>query len=366
MPGHCLALTFQFSAAKVLGSSGCPVSCCFLVMALSRNLITDVAGVAVGSAHDATIRSGVTVVLPPVGCVAAVDIRGGGPGTLETEALALEGTVEEVHAVVVSGGSAFGLAASAGVREWLAERGVGFAIRDARVPIVSQAILFDLLNGGDKGRLSEAYSRLGQEACQSATEADFVLGSVGAGFGATSANLRGGLGSASVAVGDQLVVGALVAANPVGAVTMGQTAHFWAHAFERDGEFGGLGAPPDWSYPPEPAPLKGGPGENTTVAIVATNARLDKRQARRLAIMAQTGLARAIHPVHSPLDGDTVYALATGGVPLDDPIYSLALVGSAAADALSRAIARAIYEAAATPEGWIAPPAYQQRFSAAE
>lgn len=335
-------------------------------MALSRNLITDVAGVAVGSAHDATIRSGVTVVLSPDGGVAAVDIRGGGPGTLETEALALDGMVDEVHAIVVSGGSAFGLAAATGVREWLAERGVGFAIRDARVPIVSQAILFDLLNGGDKEQLSEAYARLAKEACQAATDQHFDLGSVGAGFGATTANLRGGLGSASVAVGDRFVVGALVAANPVGAVTMGETAHFWAHAFERESEFGGLGGPPDWAYPPERPPLKGGPGENTTLAVVATNARLDKREARRLAIMAQTGLARAIHPVHTPLDGDTVYALATGDVPLDDPVYSLALIGSAAGNALSRAIARAIYEAAATPEDWLAPPAYQQMFPAAE
>ncbi len=334
-------------------------------MAFSRNLITDVGGVAVGSAHDATIRSGLTVVLPPAGCIAAVDIRGGGPGTLETEALALEGIVEELHGVVLSGGSAFGMVASAGVRDWLAERGLGFAIREARVPIVSQAILFDLLNGGEKSRLSEAYARLATEACRTATEAEFALGSAGAGYGATTANLRGGLGSASVVVDDRLLVGALVAANPVGTVTMGDTGHFWAHALERDAEFGGLGGPPDQAFPPGPPPLKGGPGESTTLAVVATNARLDKRQARRLAIMAQTGLARAIHPVHTPLDGDTVYALATGEVPLGDPIYSLALVGSAAADALSRAIARGIYEAEATPEDWLAPPAYQQRFSAA-
>ena len=168
-----------------------------------------------------------------------------------------------------------------------------------------------------------------------------------------------------MAVDDQLVVGALVAANPVGTVTMGDTRHFWAHALERDGEFGGLGAPPDWVHPRGPPPLKGGPGENTTLAVVATNARLDKRQARRLAIVAQTGLARAIHPVHTPLDGDTVYALGTGNVPLEDPVYSLALIGSAAADAVSRAIARAIYEAADTPEDWLAPPAYRQRFAAA-
>lgn len=331
-------------------------------MTLSRNLITDVAGVAVGSAHDATIRSGVTVVLPPAGCIAAVDIRGGGPGTLDTAALAPEGTVEEIHAIVLSGGSAFGLAAASGVRDWLTERGVGFQIREARVPIVSQAILFDLLNGGDKRHLSDAFTRLAREACQAATTGNFELGSVGAGFGATTANLRGGLGSASIAIGDGLAVGALVAANPVGTVTMGDTRHFWAHPFERDREFGGLGAPHNWDGPPQPLPLKGGPGENTTLAVVATNAQLNKCEARRLAIMAQTGLARAIHPVHSPLDGDIVYALATGSMALENSVYSLAQLGSAAADAVTRAVARAVYEAAPTPEDWLAPAAYQQQF----
>ncbi len=330
---------------------------------MNSNTLTDVAGIQVGQAHDATICSGVTVVLPPTGCVAAVDIRGGGPGTLETDALAPEGTVDEVHAIVLSGGSAFGLAASAGVRDWLAEKGTGFQIREACVPIVTQAILFDLLNGGSKDNLSEAYIRLAREACERATTAAVSLGSVGAGYGATTANLRGGLGSASAGLSDGLIVAALVAANPVGSVTMGDTRHFWAHAFEQDQEFGGHGAPDSWAGPPTPPPLKGGPGENTTLAVVATNAALDKRQAKRLAILAQTGLARAIHPVHTPLDGDTVFTLSTGEIPLSDPIYGLSILGSAAADTLARATARAIYEAAPTPEGWLGPPAYSQRFA---
>lgn len=327
-----------------------------------RNLLTDIDGIAVGSAHDATICSGVTVVLAPEGTVAAVDVRGGGPGTLETDALSPDGTVDEVNAIVLSGGSAFGLAAAAGVRDWLAAKGIGFAVREACVPIVAQAILFDLLNGGAKQDLSENYARLAKSACAGATRGDFSLGSAGAGFGATTANLRGGLGSASADLGSGLKVAALVAANPLGTVTMGGTRHFWAHPFERASEYGGHGPPPGWTGPPEPPPLKGAEAENTTLAIVATNARLDKRTARRLAIMAQTGLARAIHPVHTPLDGDVVFTLATGKVALEDPITGLARLGSAAADTLARAIARAIYEAAPAPVGWRGPPSYRERF----
>lgn len=327
-----------------------------------RNLITDVPGTAVGNAHDATICSGVTVVLPPAGNVAAVDVRGGGPGTLETDALGPDGTITGVHALILSGGSAFGLAAASGVRDWLAERHVGFAIREARVPLVAQAILFDLLNGGRKERLSQIYPELARAACDAATTKDVPLGSVGAGYGATTANTRGGLGSASVSLGNGLVVGALVAANPAGSVTMGASRCFWAHALELNGEFGGHGAPANWSGAPCPPPLKGGPRENTTIAVVATNAILDKPQTRRLSIMAQSGLARAIHPVHSPLDGDTVFAFSTGQVTVNDPIHTLALIGSAAADALARATARAIYEASATPPGWTGPPAYCQLF----
>ncbi len=328
-----------------------------------QNALTDVAGIAVGSAQSATICSGVTVVLPPPGTVASVDVRGGGPGTLETDALSPDGTVEEVHAVVLSGGSAFGMAASSAVRAWLAERNIGFQVREARVPIVTQAILFDLLNGGEKTALAEAYTALATEACETASASEPpLLGSSGAGYGATTANLRGGLGSASARTADGFEVAALVAVNPAGTVTMGDTARFWAHPFEREGEFGGLGPPMDWRMPDTPL-LKGSAGENTTLAVVATDAALDKSQARRLAIMAQTGLARAIHPVHTPLDGDTVYALATGMRRLVDPIGDLARLGSAAADCLARAVARGVYEAAPAGGLYRGPPAYCDRFS---
>lgn len=335
-------------------------------MADLANALTDVAGLRVGHAEDATKCTGVSVVLAPPGTVASVDVRGGGPGTMETDALMPEGTVEEVHAIVLSGGSAFGMAASAAVRDWLAVRGVGFPVRSVRVPIVAQAILFDLLNGGEKSDLSGTYRRLAETACDAASADVAAMGSVGAGYGATTATLRGGLGTASMRLADGITVGALVAANPVGSVTMGRAGHFWAHPFERDGEFGGLGPPPAgaWSPPGDPPPLKGGPGESTTLAVIATDARLDKRQCRRLAILAQTGLARAIHPVHTPLDGDVVFALATGEKPLADPIVDLARLGSAAADTLARAVARGVFAAAPAVPPYAGPPAWRERFGA--
>jgi L-aminopeptidase/D-esterase-like protein len=328
-----------------------------------RNLITDVGGLAVGHAHDAALMSGVTVLIPARPAVAAVDVRGGGPGTRETDALGLAGTVAEVHAIVLSGGSAFGLAAATGVQCWLAERGIGFPVGAARVPIVPQAILFDLANGGDKAwGPTPPYERLGR-AASSAAGPDFAIGSVGAGTGATTATLRGGLGSASADIGGGLVVGALVAANPLGSVTIGDTAHFWAAPFERDGELGGLGFPVRWPADAARPRLKGSAaGASTTIAVVATNARLSKPEAYRLAVMAQSGLARAIHPVHSPLDGDVVFALATGEIELTEPLPQLTRLGAAAADTLARAVARGVYAAAPAPAGWTGPPAWRTRF----
>ena len=326
------------------------------------NLITDVAGLSVGNADDVRLASGVSVLIPDRPAVAAVDVRGGGPGTRETDALSLAGSVEEVHAVVLAGGSAFGLSAATGVQSVLRERGIGFDVGGQRVPIVPQAILFDLLNGGDKDwGPSPPYERLARAACEAARR-DFALGSAGAGYGATTATFRGGLGSASFVLEGGLVVGALVAANPVGSVTVGDTQHFWAAPFEQEGEFGGLGLPSPIPADAARPRLKGGPQQNTTIAIVATNARLTKPEAHRLAVMAQTGLARAILPVHTPLDGDTVFALATGEVALTGGARGLARLGSAAADTLARAIARAIYEAAAAPPFWTGPPAWRTRF----
>lgn len=309
-----------------------------------RNLITDVPGLRVGNAEDMAALSGVTVVLPDKPAVAAVDLRGGGPGTRETELLDPVATVERVDAIVLSGGSAFGLDAAGGVMAWLAGRGRGFRLGEAVVPIVPAAILFDLDNGGDKDwGETPPYRALAGRAAEAAA-ADFALGNVGAGLGARAGRLKGGLGSASLVQEDGVHVGALAAVNCMGSVLMPGSDAFWAWPFERDGELGGrrppVQPPSDLDYD-----FDRPPGASTTLAVVATDARLTKAQARRVAIMAQDGLARAIRPVHSPLDGDVVFALATGRRPLGEPVRDLARIGMAAADCLARAIARGVYEA---------------------
>ena len=316
-------------------------------MSARRNLITDVAGVRVGNADDARLASGVTAIVFDQPAVAAVDVRGGAPGTRETDMLDAHRTVERIDAVVLSGGSAFGLDAASGVQAWLREQGRGFAVGDIRIPIVSGAVLFDMRNGGDKawGRYPP-YRELGYAAA-AAAGTTFALGTAGAGYGATTVNLKGGLGSASAATRQGHTVGALVAVNACGSVNVGGDRCFWAAPFEQDGEFGGLGFPatvPPAALVPR---AKGGPGENTTIAIVATDASLSKAQAKQFAVMAQDGLARAIYPAHTALDGDTVFAAATGRRPLGDPVGELTELGAVAANVLARAIARGVYEARA-------------------
>jgi L-aminopeptidase/D-esterase-like protein len=314
-----------------------------------RNLLTDIPGLRVGQAGDAKLGSGVTTVIFDAPVVASVDVRGGGPGTRETALLDPAQTVEGIDAIVLSGGSAFGLDAASGVQAWLREQGRGFKVREAKVPIVPGAILFDLLAGGDKnwGRYPP-YRELGYAAAENAG-ADVALGSIGAGIGATTVNLKGGVGSASAQTHDGVTVGALAVANAAGAATIGDTPHFWAAPFEQGNEFGGRGWPA--AFPSEALVFrsKGAPGANTTLAVIATDAKLTKAQARRLAVMAQSGLSRAIYPVHTPLDGDVVFAAATGAKPLPDPVYSLSALGMLAANVLARAIARGIYEATALP-----------------
>ena len=314
-----------------------------------RNLITDIPGLRVGQAADAKLGSGVTVVVFDTAVVASVDVRGGGPGTRETALLDPAQTMEGIDAIVLSGGSAFGLDAASGVQAWLREQGRGFKIRDAVVPIVPGAIMFDLLNGGDKhwGRYPP-YRELGYEAAKTAG-ADFALGSAGAGLGATTATLKGGVGSASAVTAQGITVGALAVVNAVGTTTVGDGPHFWAAAFEQNGEFGGRGAPAQVTGADLGIRAKGGPQENTTIAIIATDAKLNKAQCNRLAGMAQDGFARAIYPVHTPLDGDVIFSAATGAKPLADPFYGLAELGMVAANVMARAIARGVYEATALP-----------------
>ena len=316
-----------------------------------RNLITDVAGLKVGHATDLDLASGVTAILFDEPAVASVDVRGGGPGTRETDLLAPDETVGAIHAVTLSGGSAFGLDAAAGVMAALAEQGIGYPVGTALVPIVPGAVLFDLINGGNKdwGRFAP-YRDLGYAAANAAG-LDMPLGTVGAGTGATTVNLKGGLGSASMVAASGHTVGALVAVNACGATNLPDAPHFWAAPFERDGEFGGLGLPSPLPVLPERPPLKGlPPGANTTIALVATDAVLTKAQCKRLAVMAHDGYAHAIWPVHTPLDGDTIFAAATGRRPLVDPVFDLALIGDAVVRTLARACARAVHEATALPQ----------------
>ena len=329
------------------------------------NLITDVPGVMVGNAHDDILMSGVTALIFEDPATASIAIHGGAPGVREGALLEPDMTVERIDALTLAGGSAFGLDAPGGVQGWLRERGRGFAVGEARIPIVPGAILFDLLNGGDKawGR-RPPYWDLGYAAAAAAAK-DFSIGSAGAGFGATTANLRGGLGSASDRTSAGFLVGALVAVNAIGSATIGDGPHFWAAPYERDDEFGGLGLPQRVTGADLQLRLKNAPAparlENTTIAIVATDAGLTKSQAKRLAIAAHDGIARALRPSHAAMDGDLIFAAATGKAAHEAGIADLTEIGASAADCLARAIARAVH-AAAPATAAQAKPAWRQRF----
>ncbi|MEL6477295.1 MAG: P1 family peptidase [Pseudomonadota bacterium] len=314
-----------------------------------RNALTDVAGLLVGQVEDPVRPTGVTAILPEspeIRLTAAADPRGGGPGTRELDALRPESTVQEIHGLVFSGGSAFGLDAAGGVMDWLRRQGRGAMVGPARVPIVPAAILFDLPMAGDQVMDWDdpPWWGLGRRAAETACR-DIALGSVGAGRGARAGLLKGGVGTASFQLGGYTVA-ALAVANPVGSVTLPGMAQFWAWPLEQDAEFGGL-PPPAQRPGPLAYDFTREPGAATTLVAVATDAALTRGQAARLAIMAHDGLARAIRPVHSPLDGDTVIALATGAVPLGDPVRDLAQLGMLGADCVARAIARGVF--AATP-----------------
>lgn len=317
-----------------------------------RNLITDVPGILVGQAQDDRIKTGVTVLTSERPFTGGVHVMGAAPGTRETDALAPDRSVAHVDAFVLSGGSAFGLDACSGVVDALARQGRGFAVGPARVPIVPGAILFDLLNGGAKDWDESPYPALGRAAFEAA-DGDFMLGTAGAGTGATTAAVKGGIGSASLVLPSGHVVGALVAVNAVGSVTAGRGAHFHAAPFEVDGEFGGLGPAPS-ALPLSLPRTKLRAGEATTIGVVATDAALDKAGCTRLAISAHDGIARAIVPAHTVMDGDLIFAAATGERVLTDPVADPLMLGHAVAVCVARAIARAVYHA--TPaEGDLLP-----------
>jgi L-aminopeptidase/D-esterase-like protein len=287
--------------------------------------------------------------------VASVDVRGGGPGTRETEALSPENVVGRVHAVVLAGGSVFGLGAADGVTAALSARGHGLHLKPGApaIPLVPAAVLHDLANGGDKGwGLEPPYRRMGIAAEAAATR-EFALGRIGAGRGAMAGLIPGGIGSTSLDLGDGLIVGALVAANPIGSTLMPDGQTFWAWPFEIEGEFGGHHPQPQ-SAVVEPLPDqsrlaelgRAQAGANTTLAVIACNADLTSAECKRIGMMAHDGMARAVRPAHTPFDGDTIFALAGGQQNIGSGNarqVQIGRIGSAAADCLARAIARAVY-----------------------
>jgi L-aminopeptidase/D-esterase-like protein len=313
------------------------------------NLLTDVAGLKVGNAEDRTLKSGVTVIVCDTPATAAVHVMGGAPGTRETDLLEPHNTVQTIDAIVLAGGSAFGLDAASGVQAALREMGRGFEVGPVRVPIVPGAILFDLLNGGNKqwGRYPP-YRELGYAATHAAGER-FATGSYGAGTGALTAGLKGGLGSASTLLPDGITVAALVAVNALGSVTWGNTRHFRAAAFEIGAEFGGLGLPQ--SIPAEAREIitklnLGQPKDaNTTIGVIATDAILTKAEAKRLAISAHDGFAHAIWPSHTPMDGDLIFALATGASGKPIKAEGFIALAASAASTMARAVARGVHDA---------------------
>lgn len=316
-----------------------------------KNLITDVAGLKVGHSHDATLKSGTTVLTSHTALTSSVHVMGGAPGSRETDLLEPDKSAPGVDAFVLSGGSAFGLDAATGVMSALRAAGRGFPVHTARVPIVPAAIIFDLVNGGDKNWPDELngspYPALGRAAFDAASP-DFALGSVGAGTGAMTGALMGGTGSASLTLDNGVTVGALMIANPIGSATTPGERHFWAAPYEIDGEFGGLGPDPraglgrDIASDKLTAMLR---QANTTIGIVATDAALTKAQCKRMAIAAHDGIARACMPAHSPMDGDLIFSTTTSEIALERPDYDLAMIGHAASLCVARAIARAVYEA---------------------
>ena len=327
-----------------------------------KNLITDVPGLLVGNASDPALKSGTTVLTADAPFVAAVDVMGGAPGTRETDALDVDRLVDSVDALVLSGGSAFGLDAASGVSDALRAAGRGYPVGPAKVPIVPAAILFDLLNGGDKDWDANPYGELGAQA-YAHRSADFEIGRSGAGAGALTASLQGGLGSASIVLDSGHIVGAIVAANPHGDVVSPTDGTFWAAPFEVDAEFGARG--PMIANNPLAAPENHkmdafNAASNTTIAIVATNATLSKAQLKRMAVAAQDGMARAIVPSHTPFDGDLVFALSTSSSALADDVVDPFLIGNAAATCVSRSIARAIF--VATPQLGDTLPTWGQRW----
>ncbi|WP_243300072.1 P1 family peptidase [Bacillus litorisediminis] len=321
--------------------------------AINQGQITDVPGIKVGNKEDLDALTGCTVVLAEEGATAGVDVRGSAPGTRETDLLNPINFVEKVHAIVLSGGSAFGLDAASGVMQYLEERDIGLHAGPAKVPIVPAAVLFDLAVGNGKVRPDK---QMGYEAARIASNQKFKVGNAGAGCGATvgklagfNQSMKGGLGSASIHLGNGVTIGAIVAVNPVGDVRNPATGEILAGAYDRNQRkiIDSLDILENQSA------LNVSAGSNTTIGVIAVNADLTKAEATKVAQMAHDGYARTIYPAHSMLDGDTIFTLATGGNK-----RSVDLLGTMAAKVMEMAILNAIY----TAETVANIPAYRDLF----
>ncbi|MEL6298677.1 MAG: P1 family peptidase [Pseudomonadota bacterium] len=336
---------------------------------MMRNCLSDVAGIRLGHADDPRFLTGATVALVDRPNVASALIPGGAPGTRDTALLEPERTVQAVDAVVLSGGSAFGLDAAGGVQRLLARRGIGLDVGGHTIPIAVQAIIFDLrarVSGGPDVP-DHFFWDLGWRAAattlQTTAATAVAEGSVGAGIGATTADLKGGFGSASQRLADGTTVAAMAVANAIGSVLGSDRGHLLAAPLERDGEFGGLGPAAGPVGALEQMPLKGRGETATTIACIATDATLDKAEAKRVAIMASGGFARALRPPFAPFDGDTVFSVATLRRPRPDAGPDLTLIGAAAADCLARAVTRGVTTATLPGENYAGPPTYRERFA---
>ncbi|NOK60698.1 MAG: peptidase S58 family protein [Chloroflexi bacterium AL-W] len=306
------------------------------------NTLTAVAGITVGHAQDLEALTGCTVVLFPEGTTGSVDVRGGAPGTRETDLLAPHAMIQHIDAICLSGGSAYGLAAATGVMRWLRERGIGYDVGVAVVPIVPAAVMFDLVFGAADRWPDE---EMGYDACDAASSAKVSEGCIGVGTGATVGKLLGmqqavksGIGSAAVTLSDGVTIAALVVTNAFGDVYHEKTGSILAGARGPQGGFVNTSQQLHMQQT-----QMGFRSTNTTLAVVATDATLDKAGCQKLAQMAQDGLARAIRPIHTPFDGDVVFTAATG----NKPALHLALLGSIAADVLVEAIERSVSTATA-------------------
>ena len=336
----------NFSRREILrGSLALPLAANLFMQPNNKSSITDIPGIKIGHFTDKRRPTGCTVILTESGATAGVDVRGAAPGTRETDLLDPKNLVQQVHAIVLSGGSAFGLDTATGVVKYLEERGIGYDVGVAKVPIVPAAILFDLTVGDAKIRPDAA---AGYEACKNASDKMPTEGNVGAGAGATVGKLfgnnramKGGIGTASIKLPNGFIVGAIVAVNAVGDIF--ENGKMIAGARTADGKklMGTMNAILRGDNPP---PILG--GTNTTIGVVATNARLDKAQCQKIAQMAHDGLARTINPSHTMFDGDTIFSLATGKI---EQTANVTLLGALAAEAMAQAVIRAVKAAKSIP-----------------